>query len=116
MKRNILLIGLSALVMLGSAAPAQQAASDANVLKLTLDETIVRALKNNLNVAAEVITPGLASASVSRRTTIRCRSTERAPLTAHRLRYATAASSSRSRSQLRYVAMYASCATSSAAC
>jgi outer membrane protein TolC len=34
-------------------------------LTLTLEESIVRALKNNLNVAAEVITPGLASASVS---------------------------------------------------
>jgi outer membrane protein TolC len=34
-------------------------------LTLTLEDSIVRALKNNLNVAAEVITPGLASASVS---------------------------------------------------
>jgi len=34
-------------------------------LKLTLEDSIVRALKNNLNVAAEVINPGLASATVS---------------------------------------------------
>jgi len=34
-------------------------------LSLTLEDSIVRALKNNLNVAAEVINPGLASASVS---------------------------------------------------
>jgi len=34
-------------------------------LTLTLEESIVRALQNNLNVAAEVINPGLASASVS---------------------------------------------------
>jgi outer membrane protein TolC len=32
---------------------------------LTLEDAIVRALRNNLNVAAEVINPGLASASVS---------------------------------------------------
>ena len=34
-------------------------------LTLTLEESIIRALKNNLNVAAEVINPSLASASVS---------------------------------------------------
>ncbi len=34
-------------------------------LTLTLEDSIVRALKNNLNVAAEVINPGLASANVS---------------------------------------------------
>jgi outer membrane protein TolC len=34
-------------------------------LSLTLEESIVRALKNNLDVAAEVINPGLASATVS---------------------------------------------------
>jgi outer membrane protein len=34
-------------------------------LSLTLEDSIVRALKNNLNVAAEVINPGLASATVS---------------------------------------------------
>ena len=34
-------------------------------LTLTLEDSIVRALKNNLNVAAEVINPSLASASVS---------------------------------------------------
>jgi outer membrane protein TolC len=34
-------------------------------LKLTLEDSIVRALRNNLNVAAEVINPGLASANLS---------------------------------------------------
>ncbi|OGD13281.1 MAG: hypothetical protein A2W20_03820 [Candidatus Aminicenantes bacterium RBG_16_66_30] len=34
-------------------------------LKLTLEDSIVRALRNNLNVAAEVINPGLASATLS---------------------------------------------------
>ena len=34
-------------------------------VSLTLEDAIVRALKNNLNVAAEVISPGLASANVS---------------------------------------------------
>ncbi len=34
-------------------------------LALTLEDSIVRALKNNLNIAAEVINPGLASASLS---------------------------------------------------
>src|SRR5512137_2519949 len=34
-------------------------------LTLTLEDSIVRALKNNLNVAAEVINPGLASENVS---------------------------------------------------
>ncbi len=34
-------------------------------LTLTLEDSIVRALKNNLNIAAEVITPGLASENVS---------------------------------------------------
>jgi outer membrane protein TolC len=35
-------------------------------VSLTLEDSIVKALKNNLNVAAEVINPELASASVSR--------------------------------------------------
>ena len=34
-------------------------------VSLTLEDSIVKALKNNLNVAAEVINPGLASATVS---------------------------------------------------
>ncbi|RPI98175.1 MAG: TolC family protein [Candidatus Aminicenantes bacterium] len=38
---------------------------EARELTLTLEDSIVRALKNNLNVAAEVINPGLASANVS---------------------------------------------------
>jgi outer membrane protein TolC len=40
-------------------------AQDKKELSLTLEDSILRALKNNLNVAAEVINPGLASASVS---------------------------------------------------
>lgn len=34
-------------------------------LSLTLEDSIVRALRNNLNIAAEVISPGLASATLS---------------------------------------------------
>ncbi len=37
-----------------------------HVVSLTLEDSIVKALKNNLNVAAEVINPELAAASVSR--------------------------------------------------
>ena len=57
MKRNILLIGLSALILMGGAASAQQAASDANILKLTLDETIVRALKHNISLMVAELSP-----------------------------------------------------------
>jgi len=39
-------------------------AQDKKELSLTLEDSIVRALKNNLNVAAELINPGLAAASV----------------------------------------------------
>jgi len=38
---------------------------EATDLSLTLEDSILKALRNNLNVAAEVINPGLASASVS---------------------------------------------------
>ncbi len=38
---------------------------EAKDLSLTLEDSIVRALRNNLNVAAEVINPGLASANLS---------------------------------------------------
>jgi outer membrane protein TolC len=57
MKRNILLIGLSALLLLGGFAPAQQAANDAGGLKLTLDETIVRALKHNISLQVAELGP-----------------------------------------------------------
>lgn len=40
-------------------------AQEKKELALTLEESILRALKNNLNVAAEVINPSLASATVS---------------------------------------------------
>ena len=64
MKRNILLIGLSALLLLGGAAPAQQAANGANVLNLTLDETIVRALKHNVALLVAELTPQSSALSV----------------------------------------------------
>jgi outer membrane protein TolC len=57
MKRNILLIGLSALLLLWSVAPAQQAAADANTLKLSLDDTIVRALKHNVSLQVAELSP-----------------------------------------------------------
>lgn len=57
MKRNILLIGLSALILLGSSGLAQQAADDANILKLTLDDTIVRALKHNVSLLVAELSP-----------------------------------------------------------
>ena len=57
MKRTILLIGLSALLLSGSLAPAQQAADAANVLKLTLDETIVRSLKHNVSLLVAELSP-----------------------------------------------------------
>jgi len=40
-------------------------AQEKKEISLTLEDSILRALKNNLNVAAEVINPGLASATVS---------------------------------------------------
>jgi len=40
-------------------------AQETQDLSLTLEESIVRALRNNLDVAAEVINPGLASATLS---------------------------------------------------
>ncbi|HOW85775.1 MAG TPA: TolC family protein [Candidatus Aminicenantes bacterium] len=51
-----LLLGLS----LGSGL-----AQENKEISLTLEDSILRALKNNLNVAAEVINPGLTSATVS---------------------------------------------------
>ena len=41
-------------------------AQEKKEMALTLEDSIVRALKNNLNVAAEVINPSLADATVSR--------------------------------------------------
>ncbi len=51
-----------ALALLGVPAIGQEKRPE---LTLTLEDSIVRALRNNLNVAAEVINPGLASAQVS---------------------------------------------------
>ena len=45
--------------------PGRGFAQEAGDLSLTLEESIVRALRNNLDVAAEVIGPGLASATLS---------------------------------------------------
>jgi outer membrane protein TolC len=52
---------LAALILLAGAGLGQETGD----LNLTLEDAIVRALRQNLNVAAEVITPGLASAQVS---------------------------------------------------
>jgi outer membrane protein TolC len=51
-----------ALALLAGLAIGQEKKSE---LTLTLEDSIVRALRNNLNVAAEVINPGLASATLS---------------------------------------------------
>jgi len=51
----------SGLAQQPAAAPAPQKPD----LPLTLEDSILRALKNNLNIAAEVINPSLASASVA---------------------------------------------------
>jgi outer membrane protein len=53
---------LVALALLGASGFGQEKPKE---LSLTLEDSIVRALKGNLNVAAEVINPGLASAQVS---------------------------------------------------
>jgi outer membrane protein TolC len=52
---------LLALALIGGPGFGQ----DKQDLTLSLEDSILRALKNNLNVAAEVINPGLASATVS---------------------------------------------------
>ena len=52
---------LFALILLAGFGAAQETGD----LTLTLEESIVQALRNNLNVAAEVINPGLASASLA---------------------------------------------------
>ncbi|HPW17953.1 MAG TPA: TolC family protein [Candidatus Aminicenantes bacterium] len=53
---------LAALALLGGAGFSQDRGSG---LSLTLEDSLVRALKGNLSIAAEVINPGLASAQVS---------------------------------------------------
>ena len=59
-QRRIPAISLALLLLCGLGFSQQT-----TELTLTLEDSIVRALKNNLNIAAEVITPGLASANVS---------------------------------------------------
>ena len=59
-KRTILCL----LVILGAAALAS--AQDRKEVSLTLEESIVKALKNNLNLAVEVYSPRIAEASLSR--------------------------------------------------
>jgi outer membrane protein TolC len=56
--------GFFALAVLALACGAGLA-QDPKDISLTLEESILRALKNNLNVAAEVINPSLASATVA---------------------------------------------------
>jgi outer membrane protein TolC len=64
MKRDILLIGLAALLLLGGTAPAQQAAGEPGTLRLTLDQTIVRALKHNISLLVAELGPQNAALSV----------------------------------------------------
>jgi outer membrane protein TolC len=58
-----------ALALLGGPAVAQEARPQTQAgtqsLDLTLEDSIVRALKNNLNVAAQVISPSMAAENVS---------------------------------------------------
>jgi len=62
-KKRLPLVVLALTLAALSGGPAFS--QDKTDLTLTLEDSIVRALKNNLNVAAEVINPGLASAQVS---------------------------------------------------
>ena len=64
MKRRIISLGLIliALVLTGSSLQAQEE----KVLRLTLEECIVRTMKNNLSVAIQELSPELAAASLSR--------------------------------------------------
>lgn len=64
MMRQRLSRALVALAVLALACGAGRA-QDPKDISLTLEESILRALKNNLNVAAEVINPSLASATVA---------------------------------------------------
>ncbi len=61
MNKRRIVASLVALAIAGGFGFGQEAKE----LSLTLEDSIVRALKHNLNVAAEVINPGLASAQVS---------------------------------------------------
>jgi outer membrane protein TolC len=61
MNKRRIITSLLALALFGGFCLAQETKD----LSLTLEDSIVKALKNNLNVAAEVINPGLASATVS---------------------------------------------------
>jgi outer membrane protein TolC len=61
MNKRRIITALVALALLGGFGFGQETKD----LSLTLEDSIVRALKNNLNIAAEVINPGLASAQVS---------------------------------------------------
>ncbi|MGQ9800266.1 MAG: TolC family protein [Candidatus Saccharicenans sp.] len=64
MKRRIKSLGLIliVLVLIGSGLQAQEE----KVLRLTLEECIVRTMKNNLSVAIQELSPELAAASLSR--------------------------------------------------
>jgi outer membrane protein TolC len=57
MKRKTLFIGTAVLILLGGLAWAQQAAGDSNILKLTLDQTIFRALKTNVSLQVAELSP-----------------------------------------------------------
>jgi len=61
MNKERIVTSLLALALCGGLALGQEKRE----VSLTLEDSIVKALKNNLNVAAEVINPELASASVS---------------------------------------------------
>jgi outer membrane protein TolC len=61
MNKRTLSAAILALVLVGQFSFGQEKKE----LSLTLEDSIVRALRNNLNVAAEVITPELAGASLS---------------------------------------------------
>ncbi|NTV81691.1 MAG: hypothetical protein HGA24_09755, partial [Candidatus Aminicenantes bacterium] len=61
MNKRRIVISIFALALLGVFGIGQEKQE----LNLTLEDSIVRALRNNLNVAAEVINPGLASANLS---------------------------------------------------
>jgi outer membrane protein TolC len=62
MTRKIIVAALLAAVLIPSLSVAQ----DKEPLKLTLEESLARALKNNLNVAVEMFTPRLAEFALGR--------------------------------------------------
>ena len=70
MTKRILLMIAALSLCLGSALPAQQTppapgAEDQKTLNLSLDECILKALKNNLDLAVQVMTPELSDLAVS---------------------------------------------------